>query len=257
MTFRSALLTLLPLAVAAQSPSEEEKAPALTASLIPVGANSDAYWVGDGPGIRAIPLDPEAAPPATLAVREREGLKTIPTILNRPSPALRVRAGTLRIYEGQEAGSDGEPPLFAEFRLPPTPGHYDIFLNRAADRKGWQDAESLILPASPTAFPDGTFRLVNLSAAPVKWRIGGEITDLAPRSARIVPLRTGSAGKLVPVQAAHADGDAYKIILQTGIRLAADQRANLIVYPGRNPKKPCEVTWYYQSEPSLEATPDD
>ena len=56
----------------------------------------------------------------------------------------------------------------------------------------------------------------------------------------------------MPVQAAHADG--FRILIHTGVRLAADQRANLIVYPGRNPKKPCEVTWYYQSEPTPELT---
>jgi hypothetical protein len=240
---------LIPATVTAEPapPGEKTRKPAVTASLIPVGANSDAYWVGDGPGIRAIALDPGAAPPATLTIRQRDGLQTIPTILNRPSPALTAPAGRLRVYRGQQTGEDGEPPLFADFKLPETPGHYDIFLNRAKDRKDWEDAESLILPASSAAFPLGSFRLVNLSAKPVQFKIGKQLVKLAPRRARTV--RAASSGRLIPIRAAHADGESFRIILQTGIRLTSDQRANLVIYPGRQAKKPCEVIWYYQSVP--------
>lgn len=251
----ASLFAFLAGAAAADPAIEKPGKPDVTASLIPVGANSDAYWVGDGPGIRAIALDPGAAPPATLAIRDRKGFLTIPTILNRPSPALPVRAGSLRVFASQQPGDAGDPPLFANFKLPETPGHYDIFLNRAENQKGWDEADSLILPASTSAFSPGSFRLVNLSAMPVRWKIGNQIVDLAPRRARMV--RPGRTGRLIPFQAAHRADDGFQIILQTGIRLASDQRANVIAYPGRNPKKPCEITWYYQFEPTPASVPAD
>lgn len=234
---------------------DAESPPAITASLVPVGTNSDAYWVGEGPGIRAIPLDPGAAPPATLSIRDRKGFKTIPTILNRPSPALEVRGGSLRVFAGPSAGPDGDPPLFAEFKLPETPGHYDIFLNRAADRDDWEKAESMILPASATGFPAGSLRLINLSPLTVSWKIGDEVLNLGPRRTKVVSPASGPGGRLVPVMAAHAEGDGHRIIVRTGVRIAPGDRANLITYPGRSPKKPCEVTWYYQIGPNPGSTP--
>lgn len=250
MTFSSSTFALALFAVMTGVGAEEENG--ATASLVPVGANSDAYWSGDGPGLRAVALDPGAAPPATLTVRDREGFKTVPTILNRPSPALPVRAGRLRIFSGPPSTVNGEPPVFADFKLPrDATDHYDIFLTRAGGRPDWTDAESLILASSEMSFPQGAFRLVNLTAMPVKWKVGAELINLDPRRARVVPRATDPFNSPVPVQAGHGGGDGFRVILRTGIHLAEGQRVNLIVYPGRDPRKPCEVIWYFQFPPTL------
>jgi hypothetical protein len=234
----------------AQSPATRAARPAVTASLVPIGANSDAYWTGDGPGMRAVALDPDAAPPATLCVRRRGGgFQTIPGILNRPSIALPVTAGLLRVFASQQVVEKEDPPLFGSFNIPATAGHYDIFLNRSDKQKGWENAESMVLSANPADYPPGALRAINLSALAVKLKINSEVLDLAPRSTKIIPSGIGETAKLVPVLALRTSDQETQWIIRTGIRMSADLRANLVIFPGREAKKPCKATWYYQSEP--------
>ena len=243
-----ALSILIPLKAAE---TDLEKNPAVTASIIPVGANSDAYWEGDGPGMRAIALDPDAAPPATLSFRTKKGLLTIPTTLNRPSPAMPVMAGRLRVFANSEAIENEDPPLFADFPITAASGHYDIYVTRSPKRKTWEDPESLTLPSDSQSFPMGSFRLINLCNQGVKARIGTQVVNVPAGKARIHPLPSASQGKLVAVQAAHADKGEVKIFLRSGIRISGQERANLIFYPGRDAKNPCKATWYHQPVPSL------
>lgn len=231
--------------------SDPEKNPSVTASIIPVGANSDAYWEGDGPGMRAIALDPDAAPPSTLSFKTKKGLLTIPTTLNRPSPAMPVIGGRLRVFANSEVGENEEPPLFADFPISAASGHFDIFVSRSPARKTWEQPESLVLPSDTTAYPMGSFRLVNLCNQGVKARIGQEIVNVPAGKAKIFAPSASTRGKLVAVQAAHADKGEVKIFLRSGIRVDSDQRANLVFYPGRDSKNPCKATWYHQSSPSL------
>lgn len=242
----------------AQSETGKTAPPPVTASLVPVGANSDSYWVGDGPGMRAVPLDPGAAPPATLSIRHRKGFVVIPAILNRPSMALPVSAGTLRVFATPDVAPDEEtPPVFGDFKIPTTPGHYDVFLNRSQSRKDWSKPEHLVLGSSPAAFPPDTFRIINLCALPIRAVLGATTIDLPPRQARMTPVPAGTSGKLVPVQAAHPTSEGPRIFLRTGIKLMPRQRANLIFYPGRDSKKPCQATWFYQSDPGpMAGTPE-
>jgi len=242
-------LSVLTSLVAAET--DPEKNPTITASIIPVGANSDAYWEGDGPGMRAIALDPDAAPPATLSFRTKKGLLTIPTTLNRPSPAMPVIGGKLRVFANSEAIEDQDPPLFAEFPISSGSGHFDIFVSRSPKRKTWEKPESLILPSNTTSFPMGSFRLINLCSQGVKAKIGTKVVDVPAGKSRICPPPASSQGKLVAVQAAHADNGEARIFLRSGIRVGSDQRANLVFFPGRDAKTPCKATWYHQSSPSL------
>ncbi len=228
---------------------EKAEKPPFTASLVPVGANSDAYWEGDGPGLKAIALDPDAAPPATLCVRTKKGFETIPGVLNRPSIALPVTGGILRVFANQDGSEDKDPPLFGDFKIPQTPGHYDVFLNRAKESKGWDKVQSLVLPSNKTDFQPDSFRLVNLCDQPIKAKIGSTTLNIGPRSVKIVPTPVKGAMTLISVQAVHANGDALRFIIRTGIRLEAGQRANLVFYPGRDPEKPCLATWFHQAEP--------
>ncbi|MCH7227368.1 hypothetical protein [Haloferula sp. A504] len=201
--------------------------------------------------MRAIALDPEAAPPSTLTIRTRKGFQTIPTILNRPSPVLPVRAGKLRVFANGEAGPDEEPELFGEFAIPGTSGHYDIFLNRDPKRKDWEKAQAIILPASSTAFPEGSFRLVNLCGIPVMVRVGKETLQLAARKARLHRAGPGTDGRMLTLQALYQAGDgSARLFLRTGIKASSRDRTNIIFYPGRDPKKPCKATWFTQIPPS-------
>lgn len=241
------LLWLFAFPLSAQQ-QQSEKAQ-VTASLVPVGANSDAYWVGDGPGIRAVALDPDAAPPNTLSVRSKKGFKVIPGLLNHPSIALPVASGTLRVFANNQGSEDKDPPIFGEFKIPATVGHYDIFLNRSKDQKGWDKPESMVLASSETVFQPNSFRLVNLCDQPIKVKIASITGSLAPRSSKIVPMEAITSAKLIPVQAVHANDDDLRFILRTGIRLEPGQRANVVFYPGRDPKKPCLATWFHQTDP--------
>ncbi len=228
---------------------EKPKKPQVTASLVPIGANSDAYWEGDGPGIKAIALDPEAAPPATLCVRNKKGFETIPGILNRPSIALPATGGILRVFANDQGSDEKDPPLFGEFKIPQTPGHYDIFLNRAKESKGWDKAESLVLPSDKTSFPPDSFRLVNLCDQRIRAKIAANTLTIEPRTVRIVATPVKGTMTLISVQAVHANGDDLRFIIRTGIRLEDEQRANLVFYPGRDAEKPCLATWFHQAEP--------
>lgn len=248
----TAFLTGFILSAFIASPLTAQKKPdepQFTASLVPVGANSDAYWEGDGPGIKAIALDPDAAPPATLCVRNKKGFETIPGVLNRPSIALPAPGGILRVFANDQGSDEEDPPLFGEFKIPQTPGHYDIFLNRAKQSKGWEKAESLVLPSNKTIFPPGSFRLVNLCDQQIRVKIAAKTLTIEPRSVRIVATPVRGAMTLIPVQAVHAKGDDLRYIIRTGIRLEDGQRANLVFYPGRDAKKPCLATWFHQAEP--------
>lgn len=239
-----AVFTASPLAA-----QEKSAKPPFTASLVPIGANSDAYWEGGGPGMRAIALDPDAAPPATLCVRTKKGFGTIPGVLNRPSIALPVSGGILRVFANPDGSEDKDPPLFGDFKIPQTPGHYDVFLTRAKETKGWDKPDSLVLPSNQTDFPPDSFRLVNLCDQPIKAKIASTSVTLGPRSVKIVPTPVKGAMTLISVQAVHANGDELRFIIRTGIRLEMGQRANLVFYPGRDPQKPCLATWFHQAEP--------
>lgn len=251
---RSILATTLGIlaSVPITAAQDEDKEPALTASLIPVGSGSDAYWEGDGPGMRAVALDPEAAPPKTLSVRTRDGLATIPASLNRPSPALPVREGSLRVFANTEASDDGEPPLFGEYAIAAGSGHFDIFVNRDPEEEGWDDAQSLTLPASTDRFPMGAVRLINLSGQTVKARLGTEMITVPSREVRIHRPGAEADDKLMTVQAAHArrGGDGARVFLRTGIKGDSSGRTNLIFYPGRDPEEPVKATWYRQIPPA-------
>ncbi len=242
----------LVVAAAPLAPAQEsEKAPPVTASLIPVGANSDAYWEGDGPGMRAIALDPDAAPPASLTVRTRKGLETIPTTLNRPTPALPVREGRLRVFANGEAGPDEDPEVFGEFSISGNTGHYDVFLNRHPKRKGWDDAQAMTLPSSSANFPNGSFRLINLCDVPVMVRLGKKTVSVAARKARLHRPGENADGRMLAIQAAYPEKDgSARVFLRTGIKASSSDRTNVIFYPGRDPKKPCKATWYAQIPPS-------
>ena len=251
-TLRQTVTLLLVSAASPLTAQSVAEKPQFTASLVPIGANSDAYWTGDGPGIKAVALDPDAAPPATLCVRDKKGFKVIPGTLNRPSIALPAASGVLRVFADQNGSEDQDPPLFGNFKIPTTPGHYDIFLNRAKERKGWDKPEFMVLPSSKTAFQPDSFRLVNLCDQPIKAKVAAATVTLRPRSVKIVPAPNKGTMTLISVQAVHANGDELRFIIRTGIRLEPGQRANLVFYPGRDPKKPCLATWFHQAEPETE-----
>lgn len=243
------LALLLALTPGGRAQEVKDAPPPPTASLVPVGSNSDAYWVGDGPNMRAIALDPGAAPPATLTVRTRTGLVTIPTILNRPSIALAASGDKLKVFANAEPGQNGDPPVFGEYQLSNIPGHHDIFLNRSPKNKDWQEAESLVLRAGKDVFPDGSFRVINLCHEPIAVRIGADQLTVEPRRARI--QRPASLpNRPIPLQAARKDGNNVQWILRSGMSLDATQRANLVFYPGRESKTPCQATTYYQFDPA-------
>ena len=241
------LATAIPL-VGQQSSTSK----GVTVSLIPVGSNSDAYWEGDGPGMRAIAIDPDAAPPRTLTVRTREGLKTIPTTLNRPTPALPVREGRLRVFANGDVDPEKEePPLFGEYTISGATGHYDVFLNRDPKRKNWEDAQAVTLSSSPSVFPLGSIRLINLCNENIIVRVGNENIKLAARKVKVhQPAESSSRKGLTAVQAAHADANGNpKIFLRTGVPSSPDERTNVIFYPGREGKSPCKATWFQQIPP--------
>jgi hypothetical protein len=230
---------------------QSDKDPPLTASLIPVGGNSDAYWEGDGPGMRAIALDPGAAPPASLTVRTRKGFKTIPTTLNRPTPALPVRKGKLRVFADGEAAPEEEPELFAEFVVPGTSGHFDIFLNRDPKRKDWEGAQVMTLPSSINSFPQGSFRLINLCEVPVMVRVGRETVGVPARKVKFHRPGAGTDGRMLALQALYrTEEGTAELFLRTGIKASGSERTNVIFYPGRDPKKPCRATWFNQVSPT-------
>ena len=246
-------LTLATLALfffgPANAQTGEKKMPETTVSLIPVGSNSDAYWTGDGPSIRAIALDPGAAPPSTLCVRSKKGTITIPTILNRPSMAIPVKNNKLQVFANATPDPEGELPLFGEFAIPST-GHYDLFLNRDDKRKDWEKSQSMVLPTDLSKFPNGSFRVVNLCPEPIQIKIGTAVLTVGPRRALIHQPKE-AAGKLLILQAVRKDGDSLQWILRTGMKVAADQRGNVVFYSGRSTKEPIKATTYYQSDPEL------
>jgi hypothetical protein len=243
------LLAILSIPAAPAQQSAEKSS--VTASLVPVGTNSDAYWEGDGPGMRAIALDPGAAPPSTLTVRTRKGFETIPTILNRPSPALPVSKGSLRVFADGKAGPEGEPKLFAEVAIPGEAGHYDVFLNRHPKSKDWDGAQLMTLPSSTSSFPEGSFRLINLCEFPVMVRLGKQTIRVSARKAQLHRPDPETAGRIITLQALHqSEGGGAELFLRTGIRADGRDRTNLIFYPGRDPKKPCKATWFIQIPPS-------
>jgi len=246
------VLCLLLLPVMAEEAGQEKAKPqpaAITASLVPVGSSSDAYWTGDGPGVKAVAIDPDAAPPAVWTVRSRSGFVDVPSTLNRPTAALPVAGGMLRVFAGKQAGKDGEPPLFGAFPIPAEPGHYEVFLNRSPERKTWEEPERMILASSQAAFPNGSFRIVNLHAGTVLVKIGGTQVDVPARRSVIHTPQAAAAGRMIQVQAARPVGKQVEWILRTGVRVEVAQRVNLVFYPSRNPKSPCTATWYYQYDP--------
>lgn len=244
--------------LAVPSAAQDEKKPRATASLIPVGSNSDAYWVGEGPGIRAVAIDPGAAPPQSLAVETRDGLVTIPTILNRPSPGLPVVGETLTVYASTTAAEDEKPPLFADFKIPSGSGHHDVFLARAADKATWEDPTAMVLRSNPTSFPAGSIRLVNLDSRPVRVQIGNASFDVAPTRATLATSDKLPAGKLLPIRAANPGKDGPLWIMRTGIRHDTSGRTNVIFYPSRKKDEAAKVVWYAQFDPeSLTQEEDD
>lgn len=220
----------------------------ITASLVPIGANSDAYWEGNGPGIRAIAIDPDAAPPATLCVRQDKGFLDIPGILNRPSIAIPVIGEKMRVFANKNGSTGEDPPLFGEFSIPQTPGHYDIFLNRSKKNKGWEKPEFLVQPSSTTVFQPESFRVINLCDQLIQVKIGNAIRSIDPRAVKIIRIALNNKVMLIAVQAAAGNDEQQQMILRTGIRMEPGQRANVVFYPGRDKAKPYLATWFHQIE---------
>lgn len=227
----------------------EEKPAVVTASLIPVGASSDARWLGEEASIRAVALDPGAAPPRNLLVRSNKGYVPVPTILNRPTPALPVREGLLRVAVGGEIDEEGNPPTFGVYEISGESDHYDIFLTRRSDRKDWTDAMSLVLPSSNRRFPENSIRVVNLCSVVVLLRLDESKVAIHPRRAAVHRVLGESDGRTIHVEAAHPEGEEWNIFLRTILKLPQGGRINLIVYPIRGSEEGCRATWFHQFNP--------
>lgn len=257
-------LQLLTLAIAAttcplhaQEP-EKKPAPPRALRLLPLG-EPPPFRQEIRDGIR-YELEPPAGsiPPRQVVIGPTPDAATAtpqpenePTRLNlgRFSESLKIPAGTAPILL-RDAANPADPAAKPWLRIvPPESGDALAIIWRDPGAT-WLTPRAIVFPESPTAFPAGSFRLLNLTPAEIGVTLAGRRTLLQPAKSTIQAIPVGTDH---PLQIAYNDGSGNFIAFHTGsVLLNRGERGQIIIHraDGEKPRRPVRVSIFNEITPA-------
>jgi hypothetical protein len=223
------------------SPGQETTKPepqSRTLRVLPLG-DSPPFRQEIRDGVRyELEPPPGSVPPRQLAFGAPEAGLTIRLNLGRVSEPVPIPGGaspfSFRLPDNDETA---QPWL--RVSLPETGSQLALVWRDPGS--SWDRPRSILIPESAQAFPEGSLRLVNLTAAPIAAIVGDDRVPLSPGQVVVKPIQVGGD---VPVQLAYTDASgAIHRFHSSSVLLNNGERGQLIIHraDGEKPRHPLKV----------------
>lgn len=235
-TILSLSLTLaMALAVQAQdnvtSTKPAEEKPAYSVSFVAVGAQSDAFWVGDGDKMEVHAHDPGAAAPRVVYIdtpSSKGKRKQLTLALNVPTERVKLSSNVCNVTMRYQSGDDVSYKNFTSVQLPKKMDPYTVLMARQPKHRTWKSPQRMVLSDSKVKFPLGSVRVVNLSDRPVVVQRGKKLLGrLGPKKSVIIKkvLRLKNPETLMLL---YEEKGKKRVGFQRQLKYPSDQRANIV-----------------------------
>lgn len=231
-------------------------------SIIPVGISSDSRWVGKGVKMRAIAIDPGAAPPRPIFLTQSAKEKVeLNFSLNSASERFPLKQPIVQLNKQTSPGTKDSPPTFAPYNqknLGNRPGAYSVVYARAHDQKDWKKPISMTLNDNYDVFPKGSIRFINLSPIPVAVKIGSSSPQkLSP--GKTIIWKTSEFGSHQLKIGYQDKKKEIHYTFNSQVRVTQESRMNLCTFPVPQKTKPMTTRGFTTpppiTPPPLETTP--
>ena len=192
-------------------------------------------------------VDPDLLPPSTLHVslgkKAYDSARVSLGVYGMPVEAQRAANKVVR-YQKSGSGEEATYRSWAQLNVPLTSEAGTILMYKDPKRKDWKQPILKYLPDDQTAFPKGTFRIINTSTLTLKVVVGEESL-------------TASPGKVILTKA-HSGDDPVRYSVTTKLKgktvklansaapMEAGTRTNLVIAPQAksNSRRPARVSLF-------------
>jgi len=238
MILAGLLLGIFPLHAQEEKAAEPARA-TRTLRILPLG-DSPPFQQEVRDGVR-YELEPPAGsvPPRQIAFGEPDSDSSVRLNLGRVSEPVPIPSGALPFTLRLQTAPTEEAQPWLRVNLPEF-GNVMALVWRDPGAL-WDRPRFLLLPENPEAFPAGSLRLVNLTAAPIAVILGQERLPLTPGQVLVKPVEIGAD---VPVQLAYTDAaGSVRRFYSSSVLLNQGERAQLLIHraDSEKPRQPVKV----------------